>query len=135
MYTDLIYIYLYTYTHTHTHYTNRQIPGLHRGSELSAASPLQREPHKVSTGRLVPREPPLTDEELDCWQYQVTGSSVGCPEKPSEHGNLSNRHVDVHRDFQLISIGYIYIIIYIHNSSQSDSYLGQFNMEQIYMNH
>ncbi|CAL1130958.1 unnamed protein product [Cladocopium goreaui] len=22
---------------------------------------------EVSTGRLVPREPPLTDEELDCW--------------------------------------------------------------------
>ena len=26
---------------------------------------------EVSTGRLVLREPPLTDDELDCWKYQV----------------------------------------------------------------
>eukprot|EP00435_Cladocopium_sp_Y103_P044360 s2269_g12.t1 len=32
---------------------------------------------EVSTGRLVPREPPLTDEELDCWQYQA--SWLVCP--------------------------------------------------------
>ena len=27
---------------------------------------------EVSTGRLVLREPPLTDDELDCWKYQVS---------------------------------------------------------------
>lgn len=32
---------------------------------------------EVSTGRLVPREAPLTDAELDCWQYQA--SWLVCP--------------------------------------------------------
>ncbi|CAK9026057.1 unnamed protein product [Durusdinium trenchii] len=32
---------------------------------------------EASTGRLVPRQPPLSDEELDCWQYQA--SWLVCP--------------------------------------------------------
>ena len=30
-----------------------------------------------SSGRLVPRDPPLTDEELECWEYQA--SWLVCP--------------------------------------------------------